>query len=116
MQAPEFFQLTKARARIEQALEKAGFDVIDDPAEPNLIRGRRDRGTDSTTVIVDGGGRMRFTRTRQLGPEQAETRTTTSHRTFQVAREQSETATVSYQLSPADAKNFAALLAELDQV
>jgi hypothetical protein len=115
-QDTQAFQLATARSRIEPALEQADFDLVNDPAEPNLIQAQRDRAGDSTVVVIDSGGQMRFTRTRRIAPEKAQTRRTASRRLFQITHQENETVTISYQLQPAEFENFAALLAEMDKV
>jgi hypothetical protein len=108
------FDFGAARAVIAEALIEAGYDVIDDPAEPNLIRARRDAPGQMASVAVDAGGRMRLTRVRQLGPEEAGERRLASRHTARMVRRTDETLIVLLQLRPADTQDFAALLAELE--
>jgi hypothetical protein len=115
-QVTQDFRLAEARPPLEAALEKAGFDLVNDPAEPNLIQAQRDRTGDSTVVVIDSGGQMRFTRTRQIAPEKAQTRRTASRRLFQITRQKNEAVTIFYQLKPSETRDFTTLLAEMDQI
>ena len=108
------FRLNTARPLIEQALAGAGYDVVDDPAEPNLVQARRGDLGDVISVAVDAGGRMRFTRVRQLGPEQPSEHRLASGRRVRMVRRTDETLTIVRRLSLSDAVDFAALLAELE--
>ena len=108
------FRLSTARPLLELALKGAGYDVIDDPAEPNLVRARRGDLGDVISVAVDAGGRMRFTRVRQLGPEQPSEHRLASGRRVRMVRRTDETLTIVRRLSLSDAVDFAALLAELE--
>jgi len=106
--------LTEARPLIEQALVDAGYDVIDDPAEPNLVQARRGDLGDAVSVVVDAGGRMRFTRVRQLAPEESAERRLASGRRVRLVRRTDETLTIVRRLTRSDEQGFAALLAELE--
>jgi hypothetical protein len=114
MSGKQAFELSAARAPIEQALTGAGYDVIDDPAEPNLVQARRGDPGHLLTVVVDAGGRMRFTHLHQLGPEEAAERPLTPGRLVRLVRRTDETLTILLQLSRADSRHFAKLLAELE--
>lgn len=114
-QAEQHFSLAAARPALERALRQAGYDLLPDDAEPNLLQSRRDAGM-TTSVVIDAGGRLRFTRTRQVAPVEARIHRTPSGRVWRATQEVAETLTVSYQLTPADAAGFAALLAELHQL
>ena len=115
MQSGRVFWLPAERPRLEQALKSLGFDLVNDPAEPNLIQARRDRGGDVSIVIVDHGGRLRYTRTRQTSPERSVKRRASSY-TFQATRQASETVTVSLDLAADATQDLTALLAALAQV
>jgi hypothetical protein len=106
--------LGAARPLIQQALIAAGFDVIDDPGEPNLVQARRDSSGDAISVVVDAGGRMRFNRVRQLGPEEASEKPLAPRRVAHLVRRTDESLTILLQLRPADARAFTPLLAELE--
>ena len=113
--APDF-DLAGARAQIEGALEAAGFDVMADPGEPNLVQARRDRGTDSASLVVDAGGQIRYSHTRRQAPARAGRRKGAGGRTYTVTRTRDETLAVLYRLAPEEAANFASILAELQQL
>jgi hypothetical protein len=108
------FDFDAARPLIEHALTAAGYDVNDDPGERNLVQARRDGPGDVVAVVVDAGGRMRFTRVRQLGPEEATDRRLASRRAARLVRRTDETLTILLHLSRSNARGFAALLAELE--
>jgi hypothetical protein len=108
------FRLEAARPHIEQALAGAGYDVIDDPAEPNLVQARRGDVGDVVFAAVDAGGQMRFTRVRQLGPEETAERRLASGRAVRLVHSTRATLTVLLRLTPRDAQHFAALLGELE--
>ena len=109
-------RLAAVRPLIERALAGAGYDVIDDPAEPNLVQARRGDLADVVSVVVDAGGRMRFTRVRQLGPEAPAERRLTSGRRVRLVRRTDETLTIVRRLTRSDAQDFAELLAELEAI
>ena len=111
MQQPQTFDIARERPQIEQALEQAGFDI--DPNDPHLVQAQRERAS-STRVIVDGGGQMRYTRMQQTSPEQAQVRRA-GNWSFQVTHAANATVTISYQLTDNDVRDFARLLAALDQ-
>ena len=108
------FRLATARPLIEQALANAGYDVIDDPAEPNLVQARRGDLGDVVTIVLDADGQMRFTRVRQLGPEVTAERQLASGRAVRLVRSTGETLTILLHLTRADVQDFAALLGELE--
>jgi hypothetical protein len=108
------FHLSAARSLIEQALAGAGYDVIADPAEPNLVQARRGDPGGVLSAVVDAGGGLRFTRVRQLDPEEPDERQLKSGRTVRLVRRADETLTILVRLTAADARDFAALLAELE--
>ena len=108
--------LAAARSLIEQALAGAGYDVIDDPAEPNLVQARRGDLGDVVSVVVDAGGQMRFTRVRQLGPEEPAERRLASGRRVRLVRRTDETLTIVRRLTRPDEQDFAELLAELEAI
>lgn len=110
------FSLPDASEELTEALEEAGYDITNDPDEPNLFQARRDTATGTAILIVDSGGQMRFTLTHQTGPEKAETHKAANGKVFSVTRENSETLTVSYQLTQADAVDFANFLKELEKI
>ncbi len=110
------FDLDQACPAIEQALEQAGFDVIRDPGEPNLVQARRDEAGASTGVFIDAAGRMRFTVTRQSGPERSEALAGPGKREFHITRQTTETATVSYQLARRDVTALPSILAALQKI
>jgi hypothetical protein len=110
------FDLSAARLLIEQALTGGGYDVMCDPAEPNLVQARRGDLGDVITVVVDAGGRMRFTRVRRLGPEEAAERRLARDRAARMVRRTDETLTLLVRLIHADVGDFSALLAELETV
>jgi hypothetical protein len=109
-------RLAAARPLVERALTGAGYDVIDDPAEPNLVQARRGDLGDVVSVVVDDGGQMRFTRVRQLGPEESAERRLASGRRVRLVRRSDETLTIVRRLSRSDAQDFAELLAELEAI
>jgi hypothetical protein len=108
------FDFDSARPLIEQALSAAGYDLIDDPAEPNLVQARHGDVGDASSVVVDAGGRMRFIRVRQIGPEEATERRLAPRRSASAVHRTDETLTVILQLKPTDAQGFAELLAEME--
>ena len=108
------FDFGTARPPIEQALIAAGYDLIDDPAEPNLVQARRGDLADVVSVVVDDGGQMRFTRVRQLTPEEPAERRLASGRRVRLVRRTDETLTIVRRLTRSDAQDFAELLAELE--
>ena len=108
------FRLNTARPLIEQALAGAGYDVVDDPAEPNLVQARRGDLADVVSVVVDDGGQMRFTRVRQVGPEEPAVRRLASGRRVRLVRRTDETLTIVRRLTRSDEQGFAELLAELE--
>ena len=110
------FDFGTARPPIEQALIAAGYDLIDDPAEPNLVQARRGGLDDAVSVVVDAGGRLRFTRVRQLGPEETEEVRLAPRRAARLVRRTDETLTVLLHLKPTDTRSFAARLAELETI
>ena len=110
------FRFATARPLIEQALVGAGYDVIDDPAVPNLVQARRGDLDDVVSVVVDAGGRMRFTRVRQLGPEEPAERRLASGRRVRLVRRTDETLTIVRRLTRPDEQDFAELLAELEAI
>jgi hypothetical protein len=110
------FDLSAARSLIEGALTGAAYDVIDDPAEPNLVQARRGAVGDLAGVVVDAGGRMRFTRVRQIGAEEAAERRLSSGRVAGLVHRTDETLTVLLHLTHTDARDFGALLAELEML
>jgi hypothetical protein len=110
------FDFSTARPPLEQALIAAGYDVIDDPAEPNLVQARRGGLGDAVSVVVDAGGRMRFTRVRHLGPEETEEKRLARRRAARLVRRTDRTLTILLHLRPTDARSFAALLAELESI
>ncbi len=110
------FKLAEARPNLIQALKKAGYDVVDTPDEPNLLQARRDTGTGSSYLVINGGGQLRFNLTRQIGPEQAFQHHTSDGQILDVTRESSETLTVSYQLNHNQTVNFAHFLTELGRI
>jgi hypothetical protein len=116
MPRKQAFELSEARPLLEQALTGAGYDMIDDPAEPNLVQARYGDPGDVVSVVVDAGGRMRFTRVRQAGPEESAERRLTRGRAARVVRRSDETLTVLLRLTGADARRFAAILAELEAI
>jgi hypothetical protein len=107
-------RLAAARPLIERALAGAGYDVIEDPAEPNLVQARRGDLGDVVSVVVDAGGRMRFTRVQQLAPEEPSERRLASGRRVRLVRRTDETLTIVRRLTRSDAQEFAELLAELE--
>jgi len=110
------FDFRAARSLIEQALAGAGYDVIGDPAEPNLVQARRGDLGDVRVIVVDAGGQMRFTRVQQLGPEEAGERRLASRRAARLVRRTDETLTIVMHLTRRDAQRFAALLAEMETI
>ena len=108
------FRLAAVRPLIEQALAGAGYDVLDDPAELNLVQARRGDMDDVVSVVVDSGGKMRLTHVRQLGAEEPAELRLGSGRRVRLVRRTDETLTVIRQLTRADARDFATLLAELE--
>jgi hypothetical protein len=108
------FRLTEARPHVEQALARAGYDVFDDPAEPNLVQARCGDQGDVISIVVDAGGLMRFTRVRQIGPEQPAELRIASGRRVRLVRRIDETVTVVRRLSRSDEQSFAMLLTELE--
>ena len=107
------FDLSQSRSQLEQALTRAGFDLLPDPTEPNLLQARADRGPDTAEIVLDGGGNLRYSRTRPTGPQQSLTHIGKSGHVFQVTQVATQTITVSYGLSATDPANFAALLSDL---
>jgi hypothetical protein len=110
------FDLAAARSQLELALEAAGFDVIRDPGEPNLVQARRDREGDTATLVVDAGGRMRYTRTRRGAPARRMRHKGAGGRRYAVTRTRDETIAVIYVLAPEDSGQFAPILAEFEQL
>lgn len=110
------FKLTEARPNLILALKKANYDVMDEPDEPNLLHARRDTPTGSSYLFIDGGGRLRFSLTRQTAPEQAFQHHTSDGQVLDVTRESNETLTVSCQLNPNQTVDFAHFLAELGKI
>lgn len=108
------FDLHTARPLIEAALTAAGYDVIADPAEPDLIQARRGDLSDVRIVVVDSGGQMRFTCVRQLAPEDAIAVRLATGRAARLVRRTDETLTLLLHLTRASASGFAALLADLE--
>lgn len=110
------FSLSDASEGLKEALEEAGYDLTNDPNEPNLLQARRDSASSTAVLIIDSGGQMRYTLTRKIGPEQARLHKAANNRVFAVTRESSETLTVSYEFSQADALDFANFLRELEKI
>jgi hypothetical protein len=108
------FRLSAARPFIEQALVRAGYDLIADPAEPNLIQARRGDLGDVVSVVLDAGGQMRFTRVRQLGAEEPVEHRLASGRAIRLVRRTDHTLTLLLLLTRRDAQDLAAILAELE--
>jgi hypothetical protein len=116
MSTKRAFDLNLARSPIERALDAAGYDRIDDPGGPSLVQARRDEPGGAVSVVVDGVGRMRFTRVRQIGPEEPVDKRLGPRRVARGVRRTDETLTVILQLRPADAGTLAELLAELEAI
>ncbi len=92
------FNLAQARPQVEKLLEQAGFDLIDDPGESNLIQGQKDSGAN---VLIDGGGQLRYSITRTSSPPLSQQKKTTNGHEFNLVREVNETLTVNLQLDNA---------------
>ena len=116
MEDAQSFNLAEARGEILQALEETGYDVISDREEPNLLQARRDANGSSSSITIDSSGQLRYTITRQTGPERVEKHRTSTGETLQVTRENSETLTLSYQLDGTQMVNFAHFMTELDKI
>ncbi|NWJ46130.1 MAG: hypothetical protein HXX08_09650 [Chloroflexi bacterium] len=107
------FDLTTARPILIKELEHAGFDIINDEQEPNILQARRSHGKNIAVFLVDAGGYMRCTRTYASNPEQK-----TAHKgdyTFEVVRQEEIKLTTNHQLTTADLSNFQKLIKEMDE-
>jgi hypothetical protein len=116
VQAERSFDLGGARAHIEGVLEAAGFDVVRDPGEPNLIQARRDLGADSASIVVDAGGQLRYSRTRRLAPARSVRRKGAGGQSYTLTRTRDQTLAVLCRLAPEDPAGFAEILADLQQL
>jgi hypothetical protein len=58
--------------QLAEALEQAGYDVDPTPPSVTQVSARREGVAGGVAVVViDGGGQLRFTLTREVAPEQA---------------------------------------------
>ncbi len=107
------FNLAQARPGIEKTLEQQGFDIQNDPDEPNLIQAQRSQNA-STSIVIDAGGQLRYTVTRSNTPQQSQLRKTAAGLEYNVTREVNETLTITLQL--AQNTDLSALLQEFTKL
>lgn len=111
--APEKFEWETYRGALEGRLEMGGYEVFPAPADPVLIRAKKDWGQISASVYIDSYGQMRYTLTRPTDQAWSQPIQSGAY-TFEVSRTISETLTVLRSLTNADCKDFGHLLDELE--